>query len=249
MSISERLHTRKIFKGIFEYFEGDRMYAQETFEVYKDTSLYDMFFISEMLGRTKTGEMLKTQVYYEINKNWTPTKVVVEKFLGPKSAKESYVFNNQNSSITYEFKSKHLVNTHTMNTGPKFHITTPTAATSMLFIQTKKFDTTSSNECAVIACENQWRFRAEPVVKSVFLERISLTAEALSLNKSIVQATHYKIHNARNTDFNKKKKRADDIEPLPPVDVYLSPHASIPYLIQSPEMKIQIKTLNNLEQE
>ena len=79
MSISERLHTRKIFKGIFEYFEGDRMYAQETFEVYKDTSLYDMFFISEMLGRTKTGEMLKTQVYYEINKNWTPTKVVVEK--------------------------------------------------------------------------------------------------------------------------------------------------------------------------
>ena len=168
--------------------------------------------------------------------------------MGEKFSIESYAFNSQTSSIHYSFSNSSISTEHVMNTNPKFHITTPTAASSMLFIQTKKFDATSSNECVVVVSENQWFYEKPPKTSNLYLEKLSLTSEPLTLNKSVVQNVRYRIYNTHllgSADPRKKDEIGEDV--LEPVFVYLSQHVSIPYILENEDNKIMIKFLRDLD--
>jgi hypothetical protein len=126
-------------------------------------------------------------------------------------------------------------------TAPKFHITTPTAASSMLYLRSKKFDANGKNSFNFLISTNQWEFIETPSFKNVILERASLTTEKINIEGQNVQSTQFRIYDEK-TDFK-------NLKDPPHIKVFLSQHGGIPYVIKSDDgTKIQIKYLNDLSE-
>jgi hypothetical protein len=124
-------------------------------------------------------------------------------------------------------------------TAPKYHITTPAAASSLLFLRSKKFDPNAKNSFNIMVGFNQWEFKEAPKFKNVLLDRANLTAEKMNLDGQSVSATQYRMYD-EDADFKTSK------EP-PHIKLFLSPHGAIPYMIRTDDgTKIQIKYLNDL---
>ena len=230
----------KIYRGSFLYFRNDSQYAEENFDVYREKKDQTMHYISEATIRVSTGEILNLHVEYIVNKDFIPTYVMIEKIMGKDISKELYEYNVKKNYISYT-----LASTKTdpikaeIATAPKFHITTPTAASSILFLKSKKFDANGKNSFNVLVSHNQWEFKENPHFKNVILERASLTAEKINIEGQNVQATQYRMYD-EDTDFKNSK------EP-PHIKIYMSPHGGIPYMIKGEDgTRIQIKYLNDL---
>lgn len=230
----------KIFRGSFLYFRNDSQYAEESFDVFREKKDQSFAYISEATIRVSTGEILNIHTEYVVNKEYIPTFVLIEKIMGKDISKETFEYNSRKNQIIYTFTStKGEVQTVELQTAPKFHITTPTAASSMLFLRSKKFDANGKNSFNVLVTHNQWEFKENPMFKNVILERASLTAEKINIEGQNVQTTQYRLFDDE-TDFKNLK------EP-PHIKIFLSPHGGIPYIIKADDgTKIQIKYLNDL---
>ena len=128
-----------------------------------------------------------------------------------------------------------------ITTAPKYHIATPTAASSMLFLRSKKFDANGKNAFNLLVGYNQWEFKEAPKFKNILLERASLTVEKMNIDGQNVQATQYKMYD-EETDFKIVKDPQH-------IKIFLSNHGAIPYMVRSDDgTKIQIKYLNDLSE-
>lgn len=230
----------KIFRGSFLYFRNESQYAEENFDVYRDKKEASYAYISESSIRVSTGEILNIHVEYVVNKEFIPTYVFIEKIMGKESTKEIYEFNPKKNFINYSFEnSKGEKKTAEVQTAPKFHIATPTCASSMLFLRSKKFDANGKNSFNTLISTNQWDFKEPPAFKAIILERATLTTEKINIEGQNVQATQYRLFDDQ-TDFKAVK------EP-PHIKIFMSPHGGIPYIIRSDDgTRIQIKYLNDL---
>ena len=124
---------------------------------------------------------------------------------------------------------------------PKFHITTQTAASSMLFIRTKKFDSSGKNTYSLLVSDNTWEYTAPPRFTNPIIERVGLSNEKITIDAQNVIASPFRLYD-ETTEFKSVK------EP-PHIKIYLSPHSGIAYTIRSEEgTKIQIKFLNDLSE-
>lgn len=242
---------KKIFRGCYNYFRDGQIYSEETFELFKDTKELNIVFQSQILSRVTTGELLKVEVEYVANKDWIPVKVSVQKNLGRDSVEETYKLDIKANHLSYVLKSKHSKDKQTMTTPPRFHISTPTAATCMLFFLSKKFDATTRNYYTVISSKNQWAYEHPLEVKTYALEKIGLGAEAVTINENEVQAMKYRLmEDVKEEQLNPKGKKDAEIIKPPSLTVYLSRHYAIPYRIEADENnKIEVKFLNNLQDE
>lgn len=233
----------KIYRGCYNYYRNENLYAEEIFDVYRDKKEQTYHYISECTLRVSTGETLNIHVEFIVTKESVPLYVFVEKIMGKEHSKEKYEFNVKRSILTYKFSSTHSAEEHIEEiiTPPKFHIATPTAATSGLFIRTKKFDASGKNAYTVIVSKNNWDFTTTPHFTNPVVERVGLSNEKVTIDGQNVLATPYRMFD-EEIDFKTIKDPAH-------IKIYLSPHGGIAYTIRSEDgTKIQIKYLNDLSE-
>lgn len=232
----------KVYRGAFNYFRNENSYAEEQFDVYRDKKEQSLHYISEAVVKVTTGEILNLKVEYVINKEYIPLYVMIEKIMGKESTKETYEYIQRRNHLLYNFtNSKGDEKSDEIATAPKYHIATPTAASSMLFMRSKKFDASGKNSFNLLVGHNQWEYKETPVFKNVILERASLTTEKMQIDGQSVQATQYKMYD-EGTDFK-------NIKDPQHIKIFLSQHGAIPYLIRTDDgTKIQIKYLNDLSE-
>ncbi len=236
---------QKSYKGAYNYFRDGKIYCEENFEVFKDHKEFTTEFVSTLYGRVATGELLKISVNYKVDKKLNPVHVSISKSLGLEFSQEIYDHNPRSNNLIYKFtNSKGNVTEYKMTTPPKFHITTPTSATSCLFLLSKKFENAAKNYYTIISNNNKWRYGDDLHSKSLVVERINdPEQEALAINGKKLNAELYKICDDSGA--------RDEMATLagPSVRAYVSHHLAIPYVLieEKSNLKIQIKFFNNLE--
>lgn len=232
----------KIYRGAFSYFRNENSYAEENFDVYRDKKEQSYHYISEATVKVTTGEVLNLHVEYIVNKDFIPTYVAIEKIMGKEMTKETYEYISRRNHLLYKFiNSKKEEHIDEIATAPKYHITTPTAASSMIFLRSKKFDANGKNSFNILVAQNQWEYKEAPKFKNVIMERASISAEKMNIDGQNVQAVPYKMYD-EETDFK-------NLKDPPHIKIYLSQHGAIPYLIRSDDgTKIQIKYMNDLSE-
>ncbi len=233
----------KIFRGAYNYFRKDNLYAEETFEVYRRPKQHQVYFEGEMLARVMTGELLKINVAYTVDKEYTPIKVQIIKSLGEQLSKEIFLFDHSNSELKYQFECGEERKMESIATSPKFFVTTPLSCCSMLFLWSKKFDSVGKNYYSFFSTNNNWKYEHPIINNSVVVERASQTSESLKIDGASVTAIQYKIFEKVDMDDTKDIKVAPEI-----LSVWLSQHQTIPYIIKDKQgTNITIKYLNNLD--
>lgn len=230
----------KIYRGAFTYIYNDNSYAEENFDVYKDKKDQSYHYISEAVVKVTTGEVLNLHVEYIVNKEYIPQKVLIEKIMGKETTRETYEYIPRKNHLVYKFtNSKGDEHMEEISTAPKYHIATPTTASSMIFLRSKKFDANGKNSFNLLVGFNKWEFTEAPKFKNIILERAGITTEKMSIDGQTVQATQYRMYD-ESTDF----KTAKDPQHI---KIFLSQHGAIPYMVRTDDgTKIQIKYLNDL---
>ncbi|MCO4793646.1 MAG: hypothetical protein KC493_08045 [Bacteriovoracaceae bacterium] len=245
--MEESLKSRyKVFRGAYSYLRNGTVYSEESFEVFKEKKEGTYTFEAELHSRVATGQLLTIKVSYSVNKDYIPTFVVVEKFLGEDVTKETWNFDSRKNTLFYSFLDKDREKTEVeLTTSPKFHITTPAACCAMLFLRSKKFDGTAKNTYSFWSSDNKWVFDSDPAIRTVAMTKISTAFETIVVDEQKLQAIEYRLFEDVEEDTSKNK------EPVvqPYIRLFQSKHVTIPYMIRDDEdgTKIQIKYLNDLE--
>jgi len=230
---------KKLYRGAYHYLKETNSYADETFEVFQDLKDLSLSFQSEINCRVATGEILKININYIVSKNYTPKAATIIKELGTEKVVEQFTNDKAKNILYYKFKNESKIYETNIKTPIKFHIITPAAVSSLLFILSKKFDFTSKNLYTGITSINQWNFDEELQVQKVVLEKTSLSSEALAIDGNEVQATRYLLS-------EKSKDSSKDTENN--IEVLMSRYQSIPYILNSSDgTKIQIKYFNIID--
>lgn len=244
MEIKRKPRGDKVYRGAYNYYKGEKLYAEEEFEVYKDRKELGMSFFAQLHARVATGELLNIYVDLLLTKDYIPQKLLIEKDIGQESVTEIFDYDPRKNSLDYIFMNK-LGKEHLQITVPsKFGITTPTASTSMIFLKSKKEDTTAKNYFQVLSSTNQWSYEKEPFMQMIVAERAALAAENISIDGQSVSATPYKLWDAAEVNED------GDFTGLDFISTQLSKYATIPYQVKSLDgTRIQIKYLNDLDKD
>ncbi|MFG1482092.1 hypothetical protein ABMA79_03275 [Halobacteriovorax sp. HFRX-2_2] len=233
----------KIFRGAYNYSRKDNLYAEETFEVYRRPKLHQIYFEGEMLARVMTGELLKINVAYTVDKEYTPVKVQIIKSLGEQISKEIFLFDHSTSELKYQFECDGEVNQESITTSPKFYVTTPLSCCSMLFLWSKKFDSVGKNYYSFFSSNNQWKYEGPIINNNIVVERAAQTSESIKIAGATVTAVQYKLFEKLDSEDNKDMKVDPEF-----LSIWLSQHQTIPYIIKDKQgTNISIKYLNNLD--
>jgi hypothetical protein len=238
----------KIYRGAFEYFKSKNLFAEETFEVFRDKRDMSYRFQAKCRGRVSTGEILVTDLNYRITKDFVPIEVTIDKTLGVQKIRERFLTLKNKSKVTYTFAEISVesdeeigdVHEETFQVPPKFHILTHSAISSLFYIKSKKFDTTAKNYYICIASSNLWSFEKTPEIRTIAVERLTNLAESVKLGDSNVEGHKFKVYNYE------AKAPEDEIPPF--LELVGSPHLSIPYIVESEDGNLaQIKYLNHMD--
>jgi hypothetical protein len=229
----------KLFEGKYVYSKDGESFSQEEFKVFKRLDTTTLVYQSEILSRVSTGELLKIECNYEINNQWSPVEVNVEKHLGDMYSEESYYVNANTQSVNYEFRTQDKVVNKERPTPPKFQISTPAFLTSMLCTQQKSFSSMGRSQFSLLASNNEWECRYPLEDQYLYIEYKSHENEDIVINGQELANTRCSLY------------RHDAIENVQerPTIVYLSKHIGIPYVLEIPQenLRIEIKTLKKTE--
>ena len=241
LSDNPKKKDNKIYRGAYKYMRNGNEYCEETFEVFKEKGESSTLFQSQIMSRVSTGELLNITVDFKINKDYIPTLVVINKILGNDNVLETYSFNSKNNTVEYTFKNGDETKTATLNTTPKFFISTPAVCTSMLYLRSKKFDPTGKNIYNVLSSSNQWSYENDPEFNAITVRRMNQSSETKNLDGNNVQGMDYKIEEQSDSDEYDKT--------TPHLRSFVSQHITIPYFLEDGQgTKIEIKYLNNLSE-
>jgi hypothetical protein len=174
-----------------------------------------------------------------VGKDWVPYYVTVSKILGPNEITEKFVLSKQGATMNYEFVGAGKVDTCDVSITPRFQVATPNSAHKFLFIFSKKYDPTGRNFYSILTSDNNWNFTAPPVMKSVSLERVSISPVTIKIKDKELRANQFRV-----TAFKEDQTKDSEL----PINIYLSKHLNIPYLIDTPaDIRIQIRYLQEFE--
>lgn len=232
----------KIYRGAYTYFEGDRIYSEEEFEIFKDNKEMTTQFISMSHSRVSTGELLTVRVDFTVNRNWGVKVARVEKNLGKKSVTEEYHFNTATNILSYQLNNGEEVKETSISTPPRFHLSLPATCCSFLFLLSKKFDSNASkNNYVLYSSMNDWSYVKELQTTNIALQRVENAPEFLHIGEAKLKGDFYQMFEDKSGSGGKKEQF------VPKLKAFISKHIAIPYLLEdSTGHKIQIKYLNDL---
>jgi hypothetical protein len=241
MELKRKPRGDRIFRGSYTYHKNDTVYAEEAFEVFRDKKELAMSYFSQMHSRVATGELLTIYVDYQINKDAIPQRVYIERNMGNEWTKETYELDKKTGLLLYNFESRHGENDSEVTVASRFHVSIPATAPSMLFLKTKKEDPTNKNYYSVVQAHNHWKFEADPIARTIAIQRTNVGLENVNIDGQNLQATQYKVYEDADVD--------EDKNPNPPnIRVFVSKHHTIPYLVRTDDgTRIQIKNLSDLD--
>ena len=232
----------KVYRGAYAYSHDGNEFAEETFDVIKDSKEMTHTFISQILSRVSTGELLKIDVEFVVGKEWTPKEVTVTKNLGKQTVIEHYLCDTEKNTITYTFTdAEGKKDEVTCSCPPRFTINTPANCCNFIFLLSKKFDINGKNNYTAYSSNNQWVFETPLKQTTLSLHKDNPSSEPIMVGKTSLQGDEYILVTVENDDDNDKKK--DNIV------LYISKHKSIPYRITDDinDIVIMVKYLNNLD--
>ena len=233
----------KILRGAYTYSRNKNVYCEEQFELYREKKTLSYCFYTEMLSRVSTGELLSIKIKYRFNNDYIPLYVNIDRTLGNQNVVENYTFDPKVTSIKYTFTNEESEEVRHISTNPKFYITTPSTASSMICLRSKKIDTSGKNYYSFCTSKNMWEFNEQPSFKSIVIQKLSATTENLKLDDKNLQAQRYKLTEGHNDDEDGEVS-SDSLK------IWISQHMTVPYLIEASDgTKVQIKYLNNLERD
>ncbi len=233
---------RKVYRGAYTYSVQGAEYAEETFEVFKDYRELTYRFVSQILSRVSTGELLKIDVDFTVGKEWTPVNVKVTKNLGKQTVYEEYLCDHEKNNITYRFtNSEGKVNESVCSCPPRFSISTPAACSNFIYLLSKKFDINGKNYYAVYSSKNHWEYEEGISQTTLSLHKDNPSSDPIMIGKTSLQGDEYILTTMSNNDSDDETK---DI-----ITAYISKHKSIPYRVEDAEsgLVILVKYLNNLD--
>ena len=235
-------NLKRIYEGSYQYFNKNTLFCEENFEIFRNKEKLTIQYFSELFSRTKEGELFETRVSYLVNNQFTPIFVHIEKTLGSNHTVENYAYEQRSNLIKYEFRLGNSVETAEITAPTKFHISSNTTVNSLLFLQSKKFDTSNINYYSVLKSKNKWEYESEPEFHEIGVERQSVTPVKIKVDRFPVRATPFKII---QTNPNEEVSNFGEREGI---ITHVSGFHSIPYKIEDSktDTTIQIKKLTNL---
>lgn len=239
--------SQKIFIGAYQYISNGSTFCEENFEIGRDNKELNFVFKSEIHSRTSTGELLKINVDYIVNKNYIPLYVRIFKELGNKKCTEQYTLDYKTNLVKYTYdNNEDPLQIVEFATPGRFHISTPATACSVLFVLAKKLSQTGKTTYVCFKSPNHWDYVGPPYQVELGMEKAATMNQTLQLGNNVkVQATHWKLFE-EDKDSSVVGKAEKNQNPV--VDVYLSKHMSLPYLITPDDnTKVIIKYLNELD--
>ncbi|HLE11791.1 MAG: hypothetical protein A2504_15165 [Bdellovibrionales bacterium RIFOXYD12_FULL_39_22] len=237
----------KIYRGGYNYYNGEKIYAEESFDVIRDNKELTFTFKSEFHTRIATGELFTIKTDYTIGKDYIPRKVEITKALGRERVTELFEANNKTNLLKYSFIKRGRDQVCEVSTPPRFHIGAPCAATSFLFILSKKFDATSKNDYVSFISKNQWEYSGPIISKTFSLEKLAPASENIEIDGKSLTGDYYKFYEF-DMDDGKIKKSKKEKKEKESIKIFLSKHMAMPYLVTGQsENQIKIKYLNHLD--
>ena len=229
----------KVYHGVYLYSHRSNGYSEEEFEVYSSGQGATMAFFSNIYTRVATGEMLHLYVDYIVSRDYLPQMVLVEKKLGDNQTSEIYRYDREKGQVDYYFISGKEKKQYSIDSTSNFHIATPSAASSMLFIKLRKESDQGQSSHALIGSRNRWYFKAVPSPSSVLVKRPPRDTDNFRISNDVLPAFCYNIYEGLDTQAGPNK--------IPPVKVYISRYARIPYKIKTTDgLEIKMIEFNNL---
>jgi hypothetical protein len=225
----------KMFDGSYNYLDKGVHYSQENFTVVKHPLRNEIIFKSEILSRVSTGEFLKINVTYEVNMYWAPQKVIIEKSLGPNTATEIFIADNDAQMLNYEFTNNTGTHKFSKNIVTRYQIATPAICCSMISSMIKKLDSHSRSSSILVTSQNNWEYVAPITDQSIFMEYKVHEQTDLNINGQNLSAVKCLVF-----QHDVLERAEDEV----PTTFYLSKHIGIPYQVEHGDLLIQIRYLN-----
>ena len=222
-----------LLEGSYLYYEKEENYSQENFKLvsYSEGQAYHVY--AEILYRIQTGEFLKVLVRVEMNSNFIPVLVRIEKSIGNKYAQELYSVDMTSQELHYTFQTSNFSQEFTRPFSAKHYLTSPAACTAALFTLSRKFDATGRTPVVLISSENDWTYKAPPTEKVVYAEYLSRELPDFKLHGNSLPTAHLCLY-----EFDSTHAIAEA-----PLEIFLSKHYAIPYQLLHGDQKIVIKNL------
>ena len=209
--------------------------------VFRNNRALSMSFFSSMYCRMATGELLNIYVDYMVSKDFVPKKVLIEKKLGQREISEVYQYDESTSSVRYLFISEKEKKQFAIPVSSRFHITTPTTATSMLFLKPQNDSSSGKSDYSILTSYNKWNCDAPPDIKTITVQRDSTGTTGLKIGNETVYAPAYKVYEWTNKGL---------LPEMPFVEVFMSRHVNIPYMIKADDnLTINMRKLLDLEKD
>lgn len=234
MNITPRAEI--ILEGTYLYFNKDVNYSHENFKLihFPDAQTYHIY--AEILSRLETGEFFKIFIRYEINNSFIPYYMRIEKSLGSKFALETYQVDVTNFDLTYTFQTPQGTQEFNRKIALKDYLASPAVSTSAIFTLSKKFDATERTSITLLNSNNDWTYSAPPTEKTIYGEYKARDLPDFQLNGNKLPANLLYLYEFNSSNFS--------IET--PVELYLSKHYNIPYMLVHGDQKIVIKNLKRM---
>ena len=239
----------KIFRGAYTFTRNTNVYCEEEFEVFRDKREMTHTFTSEQISRVSTGELLTISCIYKINKSFIPISVTVHRSLGTQTVVEDYYYDRIQTKLNYTFDNGTDKKSISISTSPLFTIATSAACTSMIYLRSKKVDTSGKNYFSLLTSSNMWEYEKEPEFKNIAVQKLTTTTENITIDGHTVSATQYKLMEDRPNEEASSKDKF--VAPQDDVRAWLSQHLAIPYAIKDDVggTRIEIKYLTNLDKD
>lgn len=237
--------TLMLFEGTYEYLNKNMAYSQEEFLVFRSEDRKRVIYRSEQLTRVGTGEFLKINTEYIVNTKYQPLDVTVVKSLGMDTVTERYVFTPEKNLMNYTFMSENSSNEDSyqeyeleVNVPNKFHLTTPSFTSSIIFTFANKFSSVGRNLFILVKSHSDWEFSDKISDVPIYLEFLTHEKTELKINDQDLACTKVNVYQRDASSSTTEK----------PTIFFLSRHVGIPYkMISGDDLVIQIKKLKKHE--
>jgi hypothetical protein len=219
-------------EGSYQYFEGDRHFADENFKLVYFPNVQNYHMYAEILSRQETGEFLKIFTRLEMNHNFVPHFARIEKSLGNKYALETYTADHAKSELQYTFQTPQDTQEFKRALTPRHFLTTPAICNTAIFTLSKRFDLNEKKPITLVTSENEWSYSSPPSEKTIYGEFKTKDFKDFQIQGKTFSASHFCLY-----ESNSLNNSADAVE------LFLSKHYNVPYQLSHGNLRMTINSL------
>jgi len=226
-------NLKTLVDGKYHYFEDDKNYAQEIFKFSQDTEKKSYHLNSEIMSRIQTGEFLKIIVNYSLSHLYAPQELKITRTLGSQRSEETFTVQAKTQEVQYEFHDQVQKQSFSRSFAARHSLATPAISSMGLFTLTRKLELRSRAAINIISTNNTFEFEKGPSEKILYAELVAVELDNFKIEQTPYKPTHINLF---QHDLSKAVQES-------PVELYLSKHFGIPYMVKSGNQKIIIKQL------